>query len=97
MKKISGFLIMTLLIGTMILPATGQITISSNIDKNCNEIITKKILTDKSNHPSNNFIDEYITDEMSTYNIPGLSATIVKNEDIFWTESYGYANISQGI
>jgi CubicO group peptidase (beta-lactamase class C family) len=95
MKKIIGFLIMTLLIGTMIFPVTGQITISSNINKNFNQIITKNFLTDKSNHPINNGLDEYINSEMVTYHIPGLSATIVKNEDIFWTKSYGYADIDK--
>jgi CubicO group peptidase (beta-lactamase class C family) len=92
--KIICILVVTLMIGIMIFPVTGHITISSKIDKNCNETVTKKIITDKSDYPMSNGIDGYIENQMSTYNIPGLSATIVKNNNVFWTKSYGYANIS---
>jgi len=85
-----------LLIGTMTFSITGQKTISSDIKKNYDETITKKILVDRNTYPMNNWvgIDDFIYGIMSAAHIPGLSATIVKNDDIFWTNSYGYANIS---
>jgi len=95
-KFVLGIIIMTLLIGTSIFPVNGQITVSTNITKNNDEISSEYLLSEKSNYPINNGLDEYIINKMSQNHIPGLSATIVKNGNIFWTNSYGYADISQG-
>lgn len=81
------------MIGTMIFPVIGQMTIPLNVNKHFNEINTKKII-DQSFQPRNQALDEYITGMMTGNHIPGLSATIVKNNNVFWTKSYGYANIS---
>jgi CubicO group peptidase (beta-lactamase class C family) len=44
---------------------------------------------------TNNFdeIDDYILNEMQTKHIPGLSASIVIDEEVVWQNAYGYANI----
>ena len=93
-KKIVGIFVCTLLIVTMILPVSGKITISTNIVSN--DICSEYLLSEKSNYPISNEIDEYIINKMSKDHIPGLSATILKNDTIYWTKSYGYANISSG-
>jgi len=93
-KKIIGIFVCTLMIGTTIFPVIGQMTIPLNDNKYSNEINTKKILINQSFQPRNQTLDDYITTMMSSYHIPGLSATIVKNNNVFWTKSYGYANIS---
>lgn len=38
-------------------------------------------------------IDSLITTTMTTYHIPGLSACIVRDGEIIWTGTYGYADI----
>jgi CubicO group peptidase (beta-lactamase class C family) len=40
-------------------------------------------------------IDDYIIKEMQTNHIPGLSASIVIDEEVVWQNSYGYANIEE--
>ena len=40
-------------------------------------------------------IDDYIFNEMQTKHIPGLSASIVIDEDVVWQNAYGYANIEE--
>jgi len=40
-------------------------------------------------------IDDYIMDEMQTKHIPGLSASIVIDEEVVWQKAYGYANIEE--
>lgn len=40
-------------------------------------------------------LEEYILETMETYEIPGLSACAVKNGDIIWSCSYGYANFEE--
>jgi len=42
-------------------------------------------------------LDDYIIQIMSINHIPGLSASIVKNNEIIWMNSYGYANFDIGI
>jgi len=42
-----------------------------------------------------NEIDDYILNEMEVYHIPGLSASIVINETVVWSNSYGFANIEE--
>jgi len=91
-----GIIVMTLLIGTMIFPVNGQTAVSKNIIKNNDEISSEYLISENSNYPLNNDLDEYIINFMSEDHIPGLSATIVKNDSVFWTNSYGYANISKG-
>ena len=93
-KKIIGIFVSTLLIATLILPASGKMTVSTNFNNHHNEIISESLLLENGNYPMNNLIDEYIINTMSSYYIPGLSATIVKDDSVFWTKSYGYANIS---
>ena len=93
-KKIIGIFVSTLLIATLILPASGKMTVSTNFNNHHNEIISESLLLENGNYPMNNLIDEYIINTMSSYYIPGLSATIVKDDSVFWTNSYGYANIS---
>jgi CubicO group peptidase (beta-lactamase class C family) len=47
---------------------------------------------------SNNIdIDSYIIDFMDNLDIPGLSAGIVKSDEIVWTNAYGYANLEENI
>ena len=40
-------------------------------------------------------LDSFIKETMSEYNIPGVSTCIVKDGQIIWDKSYGYANIEQ--
>jgi len=40
-------------------------------------------------------IDGYILNEMHTKHIPGLSASIVIDDEVVWQNSYGYANIEE--
>jgi len=42
-----------------------------------------------------NEIDEYILNVMQTNHIPGLSASIVIEEEVLWQNAYGYANIDE--
>ena len=42
-------------------------------------------------------LDALIVDEMSTRHFPGASTLIVKNGEIVWVESYGYADIANSI
>ncbi len=39
-------------------------------------------------------VDSFITAKMSEYNIPGLSACIVRDGKILWNNAYGYSNFS---
>jgi CubicO group peptidase (beta-lactamase class C family) len=79
-KKIVGIFVCTLLIGTIIIPVSGK--------------ISEYVSTENGNYPIGDELDEFILNKMSEYHIPGLSATIMKNGSVFWTNSYGYANIS---
>ena len=50
----------------------------------------------------NNYRDEdelvqFIESTMATHLIPGLSISIVKNDDIVWDKQFGYANIDENI
>lgn len=42
-------------------------------------------------------LDATIQSEMSTRNFPGVSTIIVKNGEIVWVESYGYADIANSV
>jgi CubicO group peptidase (beta-lactamase class C family) len=56
-----------------------------------------KILLDSyiSNRSSN--LDSIIVAKMDQHHIPGLAASIVRDGNIIWTGSYGYANIEDNI
>lgn len=43
------------------------------------------------------YLDSCIQAKMEFYNVPGLSASIVKDGQIRWIGTYGYANIEQNI
>lgn len=45
----------------------------------------------------NSSIDTYIQGEMNTEHFPGVSTIIVKDGEIVWVESYGYADIANNI
>ncbi len=42
-------------------------------------------------------LDAYIRQIMNANHIPGISALIIKGDQIMWTGSYGYANIEENI
>ena len=39
------------------------------------------------------FLDDYIAEQMDRYHIPGVVITFVKDDEVFFTEGYGYADI----
>ncbi|UCG93262.1 MAG: serine hydrolase [candidate division WOR-3 bacterium] len=43
------------------------------------------------------YLDSLIDTLMAQYHIPGLAACAIKNGEIIWTGSYGYANFAQNI
>ena len=95
-NKIVGICICMLMIGTLILPVTGKL--SESVTVNQNQInISSNYPISNSNILLNNSIDDFIINEMSLHHIPGLSASIVRNENVIWADSYGYANISQNL
>ena len=54
------------------------------------------------NHPNHSFRDEtelneYIETIMQNYYVPGVSVSIVKNGNITWGNTYGYANLNDSI
>ncbi len=40
-------------------------------------------------------LDSFIIATMDQYHIPGVSACIIREGDVYWTGAYGYANIEQ--
>ena len=42
-------------------------------------------------------LDEYILDEMEEEHFPGTTTVIVKDGEIVWIQSYGFADIENGI
>ena len=42
-------------------------------------------------------LDSFIIAKMDQYHIPGLAASIVRNDEIIWTGTYGFANIEDSI
>tara|TARA_B100002052_G_scaffold101189_1_gene93468 strand:- start:7213 stop:8718 length:1506 start_codon:yes stop_codon:yes gene_type:complete len=80
-----------------------NITFSQFID-NQSPIRIKKSLEGRQayNNQTNNYRDEeelinFIESTMATHLIPGLSITIVKDDNIVWEEQFGYANIVNDI
>lgn len=45
----------------------------------------------------NSDLDDFILDEMDIENAPGMSTLIVKNGEIVWVESYGWADVENSI
>jgi len=43
------------------------------------------------------FLDEFITSQMESYNISGMSASVVTGDRIAWSKSYGLANRETGM
>ena len=43
------------------------------------------------------YINDLILDKMELGIIPGLAASVIKNGEVIWTGTYGYANIEEGI
>ena len=43
------------------------------------------------------FLDEYLTEQMETYHIPGVVFTMVKNGEVFFSKGYGYADLETQI
>jgi len=95
-KKIIGIFVCMLMIGTIILPVTGKTSESAWIYQNKNDYLSNHILINNDSF-LNDGINDFIINEMYVNHIPGLSASIVRNGRILWTESYGYANISQNL
>ncbi len=80
-----------------------NITFSQFID-NQSPIRIKKSLEERQgyNNQTNNYRDEeelinFIESTMATHLIPGLSISIVKDDNIVWEEQFGYANIVNDI
>ena len=80
-----------------------NITFSQFID-NQSPIRIKKSLEGRQayNNQTNNYRDEeelinFIESTMATHLIPGLSISIVKDDNIVWEEQFGYANIVNDI
>ena len=95
-KKILGICICLLFIGALILPVSSRtLDSSTNVINNPDEILFENVSTFNSNHVFSDGLDNLIIEEMTMYHVPGLSASIVKNGDLLWDRSYGYANISQ--
>ena len=97
-KKILGICICLLFIGALILPVSSRtLDSSTNVINNPDEILFENVSTFNSNHVFSDGLDDLIIEEMTMYHVPGLSASIVKNGDLLWDRSYGYANISQSL
>ena len=77
-KHLSIFKILFFLI---ILPCSGQ-------------SFEQKIEIDKSLNSFDRKVDSIIVKKMNTYNIPGLSIGIVKNDSILYSKGYGIKNIN---
>ena len=96
-KKIIGIIICTLLIGTIILPTSVK-TSETGIDTQKQNNISSDYSSISTNAMvSNHSIDDFIINTMTDNHLPGLSATIVRNDTVVWTKSYGYANLSQNL
>jgi CubicO group peptidase (beta-lactamase class C family) len=59
--------------------------------------ITSFGISQKFIYSTGNFdgIDDYILNEMQIKHIPGLSASIVIDEEVIWQKAYGFANIEE--
>ena len=74
--KISIFLIILLFLESCLIPV------------NANFLIEKKPIS------SLNFLkfNQNITNLLKQYHVPGLSACIIKNDEVVWSKGYGYYN-----
>ncbi|MBM75767.1 MAG: hypothetical protein CMK59_10230 [Proteobacteria bacterium] len=67
-------------------------TIGCKTDEN---LIQKTQPKEEFSYPELPDLDTFITEEMNNAKVPGLSACIIRNEDILWCNGYGYANIEE--
>lgn len=88
-------LIGTIIVGSITIPASGKLTVSLPFNRERNVFFTDYCLSNDFDIPLNKGLDNFININMLLHHIPGLSATIVENGNVLWTESYGYSNISQ--
>jgi CubicO group peptidase (beta-lactamase class C family) len=95
-KKIVGICICLLMIGTILFPVTEKLSNSVIANQNPIENIPHNSLS-LTTISFNDSIDDYIINEMANNHIPGLSASITRNDRMIWSESYGYANINQNL
>ena len=69
---------------------TGDINISGSLP------IKKKVRADAPLDEFKAHMDERITALMKQYSIPGCNIALVKDNEIVWTECYGYADVASG-
>jgi CubicO group peptidase (beta-lactamase class C family) len=60
-------------------------------------LVSFSFLSFAQNPNPNATIDNFILDEMDAENIPGMSTLIVKNGEIIWKKSYGFADVDENI
>jgi len=48
-------------------------------------------------HPDSAFLDTFLMAKMDTFHLPGLAASIIKDGEIIWTGTYGWARIEDSI
>ena len=60
-------------------------------------ISREQLALDLSNYRDEDELIQFIESTMETHLIPGLSISIVKNNDIVWDKHFGYANIDENI
>ena len=92
--KIIGILICLLLIATAVTTA-GTVNVLKRASPT--QLTDVEKVSQLNNFAIGDDLDTFIIDTMDEYHIPGLSASIVRNGSFLWTESYGYANISQSV
>ena len=59
-----------------------------------NEIENNKIISELNSCVTGDDLDTFTIDTMEYYHVPGLSASVVKSDNLIWSNSYGYANIT---
>ena len=57
----------------------------------------KQLVLDSNNHRNEEQLLQFIESTMQTHLIPGLSVSIVKDNNIVWEKQLGYANINNDI
>ena len=77
-RKSIAILMIILFIGTIVFPVTGS-------KNNFNLLKQENVVNDLD-------FNQNITAIMKQYHIPGLSACIIKNNEVVWSEGYGYYN-----
>ena len=85
MKKIIGIMIVMLLVGTTILPVVGSLSGKLGILELQDESLRDQIF------------DRILTLLMKIGHFPSLSVSIIKDNEIIWSNGYGYADIENSI